>query len=272
VVAQADPEASEPADRANLILIIDDDASICELMRRNLGEEGYRTESAASGEEGLRLAQQLLPSAIILDVVMPGIDGWAVLAALKTDARMASIPIIMASMLDEKERGLKAGADEYLAKPFSGGRLADLLRKHIGERATARLLVVEDDAETRERLARTLREQGWKVAEAADAEEALARLVESAPDVILLDLMLPGRDGLGVIAEIRANPAWQSIPIIVVTAAELDAEARRKLRGQVEKIFIKDLVGRDDLIREVRLQIEQHRRENPTGVAEQTHA
>ena len=139
LVAQADPEASTPADRANLVLIIDDDASICELMRRNLGEEGYRTESAATGEEGLRLARQLLPSAIILDVVMPGIDGWAVLAALKTDAQMASIPIIMASMLDERSEASGRGPMKYLSKPFSGSRLADLLRKHIGERVAGRL-------------------------------------------------------------------------------------------------------------------------------------
>ncbi len=134
--------------------------------------------------------------------------------------------------LDARREGARApggGADEYLSKPFSGGRLADLLRKHIGERSTARLLVVEDDADTRDRLARSLREEGWEVAEAGHADEALARLAESAPDVILLDLMLPGRDGLGVIADVRSNPAWESIPIIVVTAADLDAEARKKL-------------------------------------------
>jgi CheY-like chemotaxis protein len=271
-IAQADPDAATPGDLANLVLIIDDDASICELMRRNLGDLGFRTEIASSGEEGIPLAKRLLPSAIILDVILPGIDGWAVLATLKTDPRMASIPIIMASMLDERERGLRAGAHEYVSKPVSGGRLADLLRKHIGERATARLLVVEDDADTRSRLSRCLREQGWEVAEAADAEEALNRLVGSAPDVIILDLMLPGRDGHGVIADIRSNPAWQSIPIIVVTAAELDADARRRLLGQVEKISKKELLGRDDLIREIRLQIEQQRREPLNTVVEQSHA
>ena len=143
---------------ANLILIIDDDASVCELMERNLDQEGFRARAAHSGEEGLRMAKQLHPSAIILDVVMPGLDGWAVLAALKSDTGTAEIPIIMVSMLDERERGLRMGADEYMMKPFGRDRLTDLLHKYLGNQAGARLLVVEDDVDARQRLCRSLRD------------------------------------------------------------------------------------------------------------------
>jgi DNA-binding response OmpR family regulator len=112
-------------------LIVDDDDSISALVQRNLDDEGYQTVTARSGEEGLRLAKQMLPAAIVLDLMMPGIDGWAVLAALKTDAQTAGIPIIMASILEERERGMRMGADAFVNKPFSRERLASLLQKHV---------------------------------------------------------------------------------------------------------------------------------------------
>ncbi len=200
-------------------------------MQRNLGDEGFQTRTASSGEEGLRLAKQLLPSAIILDVVMSGIDGWAVLAALKTDAETINIPIIMASMLDEKERGYRLGADDYVTKPFGRDRLTEIIRKHVGGHPAARLLVVEDDPESRSRLCSSLRGQGWTVAEAADGFVALAQIEVERPDLILLDLMLPRMNGFEVIEEIRKHKAWESIPVIVITGAEIDSEGRRSSGG-----------------------------------------
>ena len=255
-------------EEANLVLIIDDDESVSELIRRDLGEQGYRTLIASSGEEGLRLAKQLLPSAIILDVVMPGIDGWSVLAALKTDDEMAEIPIIMASMLDERDRGLQMGADEYVSKPFGRDCLVELLQKHLGARSQAQILVVEDDGPTRERLVETLRSEGWLVSEAANAGEALERLREATPDLVVLDILLPDRNGFEVLSDIRADRVWQSIPVIVLTAAELDSNARRSLRGQVESILAKGLLGRDDLLREVRALLHPHQVHGPSIVME----
>jgi signal transduction histidine kinase/CheY-like chemotaxis protein len=267
---QSSAGGDDPADpEANLILIIDDDDSVSELIRRDLGEQGYQTRIASSGEEGLRLAKQLLPSAIILDVVMPGIDGWSVLAALKTDDEMAEIPIIMASMLDEKDRGLRMGADEYVSKPFGRDRLVELLHKHLGAGPNkARILVVEDDGPTRERLVKAFRDEGWLVSEAADAGEALDRLREATPDLVVLDILLPDRNGLEVLSDIRADGAWQSIPVIVLTAADLDSEARRSLRGQVGAILAKGLLGREDLLREVRALLDPHHRPRPSIVVE----
>ncbi|MFO0953358.1 MAG: response regulator [Isosphaeraceae bacterium] len=236
---------------ADLVLIIDDDASVCELISRNLGEEGYRTRAAYDGLEGLRLAKQMLPSAIILDVVMPGIDGWGVLAALKTDAQTADIPIIMVSMLDERERGLKLGADEYVTKPLAGERLPKLLADRLGGRPNARVLVVEDDPDARESLRVALADQGWEVVVCGDGEAALKAMRSARPDLVLLDLVLPGMDGFTVISEIRREPAWHSVPIIVMTAAVLSTEERRGLQEEVEKILYKGLYSRDELFREI---------------------
>ena len=237
-------------------------------MRRNLGDEGYQTRAASSGEEGLRLAKQLHPSAIILDIVMPGIDGWAVLAALKTDAETIDIPIIMATMLDEKERGYRLGADDYVTKPFGRDRLTEIIHKHVGGRPSARLLVVEDDAEARGRLRDSLRGQGWTVSEAADGFEALARIEADRPDLVLIDLMLPRMNGFEVIEEIRKHKAWESVPVIVITGAEIDAEARHRLESQVEQVLQKGLFSRDQLFEEIRALVATHRREHTPPIPE----
>jgi PAS domain S-box-containing protein len=268
-VADTNGHSTRPGnDDANLVLIIDDDASVCQLMERNLDEEGFRSRIAHDGEEGLRMARQLHPSAIILDVVMSGLDGWGVLAALKGDARTARIPIIMVSMLDERERGLRMGADEYMLKPFGRDRLSDLLHKHLGDRSGARLLVVEDDVETRDRVCRSLREQNWEVYAAGDGLEALRLLREHRPDLILLDLMLPVMHGLEVIEEVRKDPESHSIPIVVMTAADLGVEDRQHLEGQVKQILHKGLYGRDELLREIRTLVREHQRRTSPAVPE----
>jgi CheY-like chemotaxis protein len=236
----------------NFVLIIDDDASLRELMERRLSRDGFRTRSAPTGEEGLRLAKQLLPSAIILDVVMPGMDGWDVLAALKTDVETSDIPVIMATMVEDRERGLALGADDYITKPFSRDGMAELIRKHLDGGRAPRILVVEDDPEALLRLGQSLREQRWEVVAAVDGREALERIAERRPDLILLDLMLPQVDGFEVIERIRHDKAWRDIPIIVISGVELDAGARGRLQGKVQQILSKGLLGRDELLRHVR--------------------
>jgi DNA-binding response OmpR family regulator len=264
--------SSSPADgNANLILIIDDDASVCELMERNLDQEGFRARAAHSGEEGLRMARQLHPSAIILDVVMPGLDGWGVLAALKSDSGTAEIPSIMVSMLDERERGLRMGADEYMMKPFGRDRLSDLLRKHLGNQTGARLLVVEDDVDARERVCRSLREQNWEVFETGDGLEGLDLVRQYRPDLILLDLLLPSMNGFEFIEAVRHDPESRLIPIVVMTGAELSAEDRRNLQGKVEQVLQKGLYGRDELLREIRSVVREHQGRMSAALEEKVH-
>jgi PAS domain S-box-containing protein len=272
VAAPVERQSSSLGDgNANLILIIDDDASVCELMERNLDQEGFRAQAAHSGEEGLRMAKQLHPSAIILDVVMPGLDGWGVLAALKSDTGTAEIPIIMVSMLDERERGLRMGADEYMMKPFGRDRLTDLLHKHLGNQAGARLLVVEDDVDARERVCRSLREQSWEVYAAGDGLDGLELMREHRPDLILLDLLLPSMHGFEFIEAVRRDPESQSIPIVVMTGAELSALDRHHLQGQVAQILQKGLYGRDELLREIRSVVRKHQSRMSAPVQEKVH-
>src|SRR5262249_4432129 len=172
------------------VLVIDDDPVAVEWLTRKLTREGLRVISASEGEGGLRLARQQRPSTIFLDVVMPGLDGWAVLAALKADPRLAAIPVVMVTMLDERKKGLALGVADYLIKPVDRARLATLMDQLRRKPQMRSVLVVEDDAICREMLVRALGKQGWQVREAGDGRAALQCVAEAPPTLILLDLML----------------------------------------------------------------------------------
>ena len=183
---------------------------------------------------------------------MPGMDGWAVLTALKGDPDLVDIPVIMLTIMDEKHMGYALGAADYLTKPIDWERLAGLLQRYECARPPCPLLVVEDDASLREMLRRRLEKEGWTVIEAENGRVALERMTERQPDLILLDLMMPEMDGFQFLDEIRKHDDWRSIPVIVVTAKELTPEDRQRLNGSVEKILQKGAYSREDLIREVR--------------------
>jgi CheY-like chemotaxis protein len=239
------------------VLVIDDDPNARELLRRTLGREGLRIAEAPNGEEGLRLARTLRPDVITLDVMMPGMDGWAVLAALKADPELASTPVIMLTIVEERDRGFTLGAADYLTKPIDRVQLLGAIERH--RRAPGQhVLVVEDDPPTRELLRRTLAGEGWNVEEAENGKLALVRLMARRPSLILLDLMLPEIDGFQLLELLRANPEWRAIPVIIVTAMDLSPSERFQLQGYVERIIQKGSYQRDDLLSEVRALIEQH--------------
>jgi signal transduction histidine kinase/CheY-like chemotaxis protein len=231
------------------VLVIDDDASIRDIVQRFLAREGFRVVTAGGGEEGLRLARQLNPDAITLDVMMPGMDGWAVLAALKADPATADTPVIMVTMMDDKNLGYALGAADYLTKPIDRERLLAVLARH---RPGLPILVVDDDPALRELLRRALEREGYVVVEAADGRAALARIEERVPGLILLDLMMPHMDGFEVLAELRTRPAWRGIPVAVVTAKDLAPEERQRLNGHVERVLAKGALGPQALLAEVR--------------------
>ncbi len=265
-------DAPGPGSAANLILIIDDDASISELLQRNLGDEGFQTLAAYTGEEGLRLAKQALPSAIILDVVMPGIDGWAVLAALKTDPHTSRIPVIMASILDECERGMQMGVLAYVTKPFSRDRLAGILHKHVGGRHDACILLVSEHADVRDRVQKPIGGQSWEFVTAENGDAALRLIRERRPDLILLDLPPDTSRGGGFIDRVRNNPDWDSIPIVVMSAAELSPEDRRQLQDRLEMMLRKGLYDREELLHEISVLVDAHLQESKSLTPEETHA
>jgi CheY-like chemotaxis protein len=216
-----------------------------------LAREDVRAVTAENGEEGIRLAREERPIAIFLDVVMPEMDGWAVLNALKADPELAEIPVVMTTMLDERGKGQALGAVDYLMKPVDRARLLGIVKQYRRQKKSGPVLIVEDDATNREILARMLRKLGRKVEEASNGKDALSKVSESQPDLILLDLMLPIMDGLSFLRELRKVQAFRSIPVVVLTAKDLTEEDRQVLRGNVQKILQKGAYNRDELIREL---------------------
>jgi PAS domain S-box-containing protein len=244
-------ETSEIRALANsaLVLVIDDDPSARDLVSRYLTKSGFRVELAADGREGLEKAKALRPQAITLDVLMPGMDGWAVLSALKADPELAETPVIMLTMTDNRNMGFSLGATDYLTKPVDRKRLLDLLQKTGPD---APLLLVEDEPNTREMMRRTLEREGWRVAEASDGRAALEQLKTERPGLIVLDLMMPQMDGFEFLSEMRKNGDWQNIPVVVVTAKTLTDAEHERLNGNVERVLQKAAYERDALLREVR--------------------
>ncbi|HEV8533515.1 MAG TPA: GAF domain-containing protein [Methylomirabilota bacterium] len=238
-----------PATGAETVLVIDDDPAVRDLVQRFLTKEGFRVAVASSGEEGLRLAKELRPDAITLDVIMPGLDGWAVLSRLKADADLAEIPVIMLTLVDDRNLGYTLGATEYLTKPLDRERLLAALRKH---RQDLPVLVVDDDPAIRELLRRQLEGDGYRVAEAENGRVALERLRDGAPGLIVLDLMMPEMDGFEFMEEIRRQESWNSIPVIVLTSKDVTAEDQQRLNGGVERVIQKGAYTRESLLGEVR--------------------
>jgi len=245
------PTAVETASR-NLVLVVDDDPIVHDLMTRYLGKEGFRTVAASNGEQALRLARELRPIAITLDAMMPRMDGWAVLEALKSDSRTADIPVIMLSMVDDKNLGYALGASAYLTKPVDRERLAAALGKYRGGQPGETALIVEDDPTIRTQLRRVLESEGCAVVAVATGREALDRLAGMTPDVILLDLMMPEMDGFRFAEELRGRAEWRAIPVIVMTGKDLTEADRTRLNGHVEEVIQKRAYTRDELLREVR--------------------
>ncbi|MBL8191933.1 MAG: response regulator [Acidobacteria bacterium] len=240
------------APNAPLILVIDDDPAVQELMQRFLNREGFRAASALNGQEGLRLAQELQPAAITLDVMMPGLDGWAVLSALKANPATHDLPVIMLTIVDDRNLGYALGAAEYLNKPIDRERLLTLLKKYRPEAHAGSVLIVEDEPATREMLRRMLEQEGWQVAEAENGRVGLTQLAKQTPHLILLDLMMPEVDGFTFVEEVNKNPLWRGIPVVVITAKDVTLEDRLRLNGYVEKILEKGAYKREELLREVR--------------------
>jgi PAS domain S-box-containing protein len=237
---------------ADCVLVIDDDATARELIADHLKSEGFAVVAASGGLEGLKLAKQVKPTVITLDVLMPDLDGWSVLAALRKDSELADVPVIMVSILDEQRRGAALGAAGYLTKPIDRERLRRLLDRFRGPTRPTRVLIVEDDPYQRERMRGWIESQNAIVQQAANGKEALERLQESKPDLILLDLMMPEMDGFQVVATLQKEPAWRDIPVIVITALDLDAKDRARLNSGVESVLVKETFRPADLVDRIR--------------------
>jgi signal transduction histidine kinase/DNA-binding response OmpR family regulator len=242
------PTRATDSHRAPLILVIDDDDSVRKVTTHFLTREGFAVMTANGGQEGLRLARELQPAAITLDIMMPDLDGWTVLAAIKGDPATAGIPVVLMTIVDEKNRGYSLGAADYMVKPVDWSGLAGVLRS-ICKSAGRGVLIVDDDDTMRSGLRRALHEEGWQVMEAENGRVALARLAESPPDVIVVDLMMPEMDGFELLDALRSSGAWRDIPVLVLTAKDLTDDDRARLNGGIERILQKR--DRQELLGEV---------------------
>ncbi len=266
----AEPLAALPSSRKNVqtiaattrrtdrVLVIDDDETVRDIMRRYLSREGFDVVTAQDGHEGIELARELMPSVITLDILMPGMGGWSVLKELKADPSLTAIPIIMISILDEQQRGIALGASGYLSKPIDRPALTAMLKAFKFENKTPRALVVEDDESTRLMLVRALKGEGWEVVEATNGKVGLERIQDISADLILLDLMMPEMDGFEFLARLRRDSEHEETAVIIVTAADLSMEDRRRLSGSVSHILEKDAYERDELLGKIRRLVADH--------------
>jgi PAS domain S-box-containing protein len=232
------PQATEPQ-HAPIVLVVDDDPNARELLRRHLQRSGYVVRMATNGQEAIQLARTLQPDVVTLDVMMPQMDGWAVLSAMKEDAALAEIPVIMVTIVDNQGIGFSLGAADYLIKPINRDRLLRAMENCCPRGSLRHVLIVEDDAATSELMGRALRSIDCTITQAENGRVGLERLNESSPDAILLDLMMPEMDGFEFITRMRAESRWQRIPVIVVTAKILAAEDLARLNGQIQHLVHK---------------------------------
>jgi CheY-like chemotaxis protein len=255
---QSRPESVRPPEEEvdePLILVVDDDATTRELVSRHLERAGFAVVAAKGGQEGLKLVRALRPAAVTLDIMMADLDGWTVLAAIKGDPELAAIPVVLMSMVDQKNRGYALGAADYLVKPVDRGKLVETLTGICGSRA-GHALLVDDDEVVRRSVRQVLKPLGWQVTEAEDGLLAIDSLSTTRPDVIILDLMMPKMDGFGFLDELRRRPDWQDIPVVIITAKDLTAEDRARLNGEVERVIQKQ--DRDEMLRQLTRAIARH--------------
>jgi len=237
---------------ASTVLIIDDEPSVRDLMSRALSSQDIYAVTASNGEDGLRQAHELKPDLIFLDVMMPKMDGWAVLAALKADPALASIPVVMLTIVGDREMGYTLGASEYLSKPIDRALLAKMVEKYCMKSSTRGVMIVDDDDATRQVVSRTLTRAGWTVVDAENGRVALERLKKFEPNLILLDLVMPQMDGFEFLAALRTDGVHANVPVVVLTSKDLTPSERSQLTGRVEKIVQKGDYSREALLREIK--------------------
>ncbi len=242
-------EDSTPPDAGMSVLIIDDDPMVHQLLRGHLMDGAFEVYSATDGVEGLIAAKEKRPSVILLDLHLPKLDGWGVLARLKGDPVTANIPVIILSVEEQRARGFSFGACDYLVKPVEPDMLISVVKKSIRPEA-GDVLVVDDDPATRELVSRSLRRVGFTTVEAANGEEALLRARVVSPAMVVLDLLMPGIDGFEVLRTLRAE--GNQVPILVLTGKTLSAAEQRTLEDGVSHVLAKGGVAIDELVQQAK--------------------
>jgi len=238
-------------EQAPLILVVDDDLTVRDILTRVLIAEGMRCITATNGRDGLSKAHTYRPDVIILDVMMPKVDGWSVISSLKANPQLAEIPVIMQSVRDDRDLGFMLGASEYLVKPVERKTLLQILKKYTNA-AESYILIVDDDESTRRLLARTLKREGWNTVEVDGGAQGLIEIERKPPALIIMDLMMPDMDGFEFLQTLRSKSSVIDIPVVVLTSKDLTSQDRLKLNGGVERILEKGRLNRDRFLDEVK--------------------
>lgn len=245
-------EVEERREKVATILVIDDDVSAADLLKRTLGQGGFRVESAVSGEEGMMKARQLVPDLILLDILISDVIGWPILTQLKNDQALAHIPVVMHSVLDERSTAFSLGASDYLTKPATNRQLLDTVIRNVRKPEGATILVVDDDADTRRLMRMVFENEGWHVAEEVDGKLGLMRVIESPPSAIVLDLHMPRMTGEEFLVSLKDKPEYGNIPILALTGKDLNDEEKNELLKRVDMIVEKGPHSLDILLARLR--------------------
>ncbi len=238
------------------ILLADDDEGVVALYRKYLEKVGYVVVGLTSGEQVLEQARQVKPYAITLDVIMPGRDGWQLLQDLKADPETRDIPVVICSVVKDVGRGLSLGAADYLIKPVMEADLLESLSR-VSRQVQPHVLVVDDNSDDRKLLRRVLEGAGYRVAEAPGGAEAIGRIHEDLPEVVVLDLMMPEVDGFAVLENIKTDDRTRDIPVVVVTAKELESAERERLEEHAESLLQKGNFSQEQLVKDVHSALER---------------
>jgi signal transduction histidine kinase/DNA-binding response OmpR family regulator len=242
----------EPIMRAERILVVEDDPNAYELIASALSSAGFLPIRAASGDEAIRLAKDVRPAAVTLDVVLPDMDGWEILRRLKSDESTRSLPVVIISMVDDRQLGVSLGAADYFVKPVDRARLLDRLREITSPNSPRRLLVIDAEEKVHAILAQDFTPLGYTIESATSAEAGLRAAQQNAPDVIILDLLLPGMSGFDVAGALKDDPRTTNIPILVLTSKEITSADRAMLHSRVTGFVKKGTNARELLLMELR--------------------
>jgi signal transduction histidine kinase len=258
---QEDAAPAADEETRPLVLIIEDDPDTASVLSEAISRESYWVRVALNGRQGLKLARELAPAVITLDVMMPGMDGWRVLQALKSERTTARIPVIVCSIVDNRPLAYRLGASDYLIKPIDPERLLGALRAvSTGgtEDRDGYILVLDDERGIRELLMTALRKAGYDARAAASGETALKMIAEKRPRILLSDLILPGgMSGYELIARLRSDPETEDIPIIVITGKDMTPEDRTFILGQISEVIRKGDLLMSDLESHLRETLEE---------------
>jgi signal transduction histidine kinase len=266
------PGRQRTARRRDLILVVDDDPRVVDLLLPSLVKLDCEVISADGDESCLRIAREREPDLIILDLAMSGVDGWTVLERLKSDPVTARIPVLVCAVAGERYTGYALGAVDFITKPVDGDTLENVLERYGPRGGAGKALIVENDVPAREAMARMLERRGWSVSVAANGNEGLTVLDAGFPDLILLDLIMPVMDGFEFLERLRAIEGGREVPVVIVTALDLDAAARARIRGEVRRVLENDANGLDLLIEEVAVVIQRERQVHARVASRSDHA